>query len=606
MRLIRGLLERLYKLLYVSADDIATESYELYQRIDYRGKGNITWGDFSTFCVEESSFELAELKRIPDLRYTYVKKPLPKLFEDNLPQARIVSLKFFSDLQQLCVCEERSRILKVYNFECRLIARVHINLPQLIRANANNAAGNQMNKSKNGVPSSALDELNAPKEGENLEKKLSLATFTKSQRNDIIRRQQQEQALKWAKETVDKPIHGRCGREARQAAAKIIFNQMSELNRRNDLSNPGDLEGTRTTRPKTASQSPSSKDRGALSNVTSLRATAKALERVHLIDEECRTRNMYQKEYKLTKEVLRKKQRERIDKVMLQRSSEQEEKNKVENVQRQRRASIRSGDSPSKAVSNSQAGGRNGTGQFPSVPDSAPARDPDDFDKEKMLSSSIAVSYDAGVTGRVRDLGKLDTEATHIDSLPSYARPTLAHYAENNYADTDFLLDIEYCRPLPRTNDKQTWRRYTDDDKVHLLGVSSTDLILTFWKTRNFSYYDHIHITEPQHQLLWSDCGNMLFSCNQTGTVVTVWDILGRAALRLLRGHSMDIQVSIKNCDAATTTSYGCYPYLQCMVDVERHGMLATAALDCKVMLWRYKDGDLIPKIPSHFVRSRK
>lgn len=45
------------------------------------------------------------------------------------PEARVTFVRWFPALQHLCVCETGSPVMKVYNQQLRLLARVHVRLP---------------------------------------------------------------------------------------------------------------------------------------------------------------------------------------------------------------------------------------------------------------------------------------------------------------------------------------------------------------------------------------------------------------------------------------------------------------------------------------------
>jgi len=102
---------------------------ELFHRIDCFGKGSITWEQFTSFAAENTiSGTGLSNKAIASVVY----RENEKLFvpnSDTLPTTPITCLKWVPELQQLFVTYEEYTTLFVFNHLCRLIAKVHANVP---------------------------------------------------------------------------------------------------------------------------------------------------------------------------------------------------------------------------------------------------------------------------------------------------------------------------------------------------------------------------------------------------------------------------------------------------------------------------------------------
>lgn len=107
---------------------------ELFNRVDSTGRGMISWEQFSTFAAEVSLLstseggESATVGKIMPIVY----RESPKLrapYVDELPSTGATCVKWVPELQELFVTYEESATCYVFNHLCRLIARIHANVP---------------------------------------------------------------------------------------------------------------------------------------------------------------------------------------------------------------------------------------------------------------------------------------------------------------------------------------------------------------------------------------------------------------------------------------------------------------------------------------------
>jgi len=107
---------------------------ELFNRVDSTGRGMISWEQFSTFAAEVSllSASAGGEKAVVGKIMPIVYRESPKLrapHVDELPPTAATCVKWVPELQELFVTYENSATCYVFNHLCRLIARIHANLP---------------------------------------------------------------------------------------------------------------------------------------------------------------------------------------------------------------------------------------------------------------------------------------------------------------------------------------------------------------------------------------------------------------------------------------------------------------------------------------------
>ena len=112
---------------------------ELFFRIDKFGRGVITWDDITSFAAEvningvdgsaTNATHSSVVYRLSDRLGT----PL----EPSLPTTRVTHVKWVPELQQLYATYADSSCVFVFNHLCRLVARLHANLPPVTALGVN-------------------------------------------------------------------------------------------------------------------------------------------------------------------------------------------------------------------------------------------------------------------------------------------------------------------------------------------------------------------------------------------------------------------------------------------------------------------------------------
>lgn len=107
---------------------------ELFNRVDSTGRGMISWEQFSTFAAEVSlvSTNIGGGSETVGKIMPIVYRESPKFrapYVDELPSTNATCVKWIPELQELFVTYEESSTCYVFNHLCRLIARIHANVP---------------------------------------------------------------------------------------------------------------------------------------------------------------------------------------------------------------------------------------------------------------------------------------------------------------------------------------------------------------------------------------------------------------------------------------------------------------------------------------------
>lgn len=113
--------------------------------------------------------------------------------------------------------------------------------------------------------------------------------------------------------------------------------------------------------------------------------------------------------------------------------------------------------------------------------------------------------YDPGSIDRVRDFGDVPIDLPHSATAISLRKCA------------NQIAFAEYCQvPMDGTG--------KSDAVEHVIVVSTTDQVLTFWSVSNFRNLGLVDTTSVHRELVWSTVGEALFTRTDSGNAVQVWD----------------------------------------------------------------------------------
>lgn len=512
---------------------------------------------------------------------------------------RVSIAKFYPELQQMFIAEEGTQVIRIFNHEARLLVRLHAVIPADVRIDKTKVEARQGER--------------RPVETRNK------GIYTKEQLRAIEREKQRQLDVEWAKGVLAGPPGVSLGitsrNERRHAAVIMAQDQSRRLGITISKRTPEERAelGVRETLRRDDGPSHSRTDERS-ERITARKAAARPAHETDPLrpgdgfgdeDHDYVHRDVAARLAKTeeTMGVIARRNGEFRDRVRFQKQRQAAKEAILDRMRgeevlaREKRRlqsdALASALAASAAAATTARSARSARGDRVAKDDRLPPESVRTTAREMGTDELVPdgerlrihpVHYEPGPTGRIRDLGAPPADLASEGGAGgpgAESRSRGVGGKRTNPADLDevvSVLAIDYCRARPRTDDALLWQRQTPDQVVHLLAVSSTDMTISFWRTRNFAFHSVIHTVEPQAALCWSSTANLLFTAGTISPVISGWDVLAQRKICSLRQHEETIL---------------------CIAALPAHNLVASAGLDRVIRLWDVGD-DKLPRVPTH------